>query len=106
MQYFKVPSQMDGKRVFRQLEDGSFERTFTPVRELVRDELYTERELCVSRFPDRKFAGFLERVLQFEVAIQNTQKEGLCLTLFLFFDFPIFLFSYFPQYSSYLNGYS
>lgn len=46
MQYFKVPSQMDGKRVFRQLEDGSFERTFTPVRELVRDELYTERELC------------------------------------------------------------
>ena len=43
MQYFKVPSQMDGKRVFRQLEDGSFERTFTPVRELVRDELYQFR---------------------------------------------------------------
>ena len=45
MKYFKVPSVMDGKRVFRQLDDGSFERTFTPVRELVRDELYTEREL-------------------------------------------------------------
>lgn len=45
MKYFKVPSVMDGKRVFRQLYDGSFERTFTPVRELVRDELYTEREL-------------------------------------------------------------
>jgi hypothetical protein len=37
---------MDGKRVFRQLADGSLERTFTPVRELVRNELYTERELC------------------------------------------------------------
>lgn len=36
---------MDGKRVFRQLSDGSFERTFTPVRELVRGELYTELEL-------------------------------------------------------------
>lgn len=45
MKYFKVPSQMDGKRVFRQLADGTFERTFTPVRELVRDELYTECEL-------------------------------------------------------------
>lgn len=45
MKYFKVPSRMDGKRVFRQLSDGTFERTFTPVRELVRDELYTEKEL-------------------------------------------------------------
>lgn len=45
MQYFKVPSNMDGKRVFRQLANGTFERTFTPVRELVKDELYTEREL-------------------------------------------------------------
>lgn len=46
MKYFQVPSCMDGKRVFRQLSDGSFDRTFTPVRELVRDELYTEKELC------------------------------------------------------------
>ena len=45
MKYFKVPVHMDGKRVFRQLEDGTFERTFTPVRELVRAELYTKREL-------------------------------------------------------------
>ena len=45
MRYFKVPVRMDGKRVFRQLSDGTFERTFTPVRELVREELYTEREL-------------------------------------------------------------
>ena len=45
MKYFRVPEYMDGKRVFRQLVDGTFERTFTPVRELVRDELYTEKEL-------------------------------------------------------------
>ena len=45
MKYFRVPDLMDGKRVFRQLANGTFERTFTPVRELVRDELYTEREL-------------------------------------------------------------
>lgn len=34
MRYFKVPVRMDGKRVFRQLADGSLERTFTPVREI------------------------------------------------------------------------
>lgn len=45
MTYFKVPENLDGKRAFRQLKDGTFERTFTPVRELVRNELYTEREL-------------------------------------------------------------
>lgn len=45
MKYFKVPVHMDGKRVFRRLADGTFERTFTPVRELVKNELYTEREL-------------------------------------------------------------
>lgn len=45
MKYFKVPVHMDGKRVFRQLADGTFEQTFTPVRELVKNELYTEREL-------------------------------------------------------------
>jgi hypothetical protein len=45
MKYFRVPVRMDGKRVFRKLVDGSFERTFTPVRELVRNELYTGTEL-------------------------------------------------------------
>lgn len=47
MTYFKVPENLDGKRAFRQLKDGTFERTFTPVRELVRNELYTERELKI-----------------------------------------------------------
>lgn len=58
MKYLKVPSYLDGKRVFRQLEDGSFERTFTPVRELVKDELYTERELV------RLGLGYLKEKLE------------------------------------------
>lgn len=45
MKYFRVPGHMDGKRVFLQFADGTFKRTFTHVRKLVRDELYTEREL-------------------------------------------------------------
>ena len=45
MKYFQVPLHMDGRRVFRMLANGQRERTLTPVRELVLNELYTEREL-------------------------------------------------------------
>lgn len=89
MQYFKVPSQMDGKRVFRQLEDGSFERTFTPVRELVRDELYTERELC------KLGLGYLKNKLEcIEISRQKVCWFFLFSSVFFLFEW-IFLIKIF-----------
>lgn len=70
MKYFKVPVHMDGKRVFRQLEDGTFERTFTPVRELVHNELYTEREL------NKLGLDYLKE--QLESVDVSRQKIGWC----------------------------
>ena len=41
MKYFKVPVRMDGKKVLREVRRGLYE----PTRELIQNELYTEKEI-------------------------------------------------------------
>ena len=56
MKYFKVPINMDGKNVSKEIRRGLYE----PTRELVQNELYTEKE--VSRLGMDYLKGKLEVV--------------------------------------------
>ena len=56
MKYFKVPINMDGKNVLKEIRRGLYE----PTRELVQNELYTEKE--VSRLGMDYLKGKLEVV--------------------------------------------
>lgn len=56
MKYFKVPVRMDGKKVLREVRRGLYE----PTRELIQNELYTEKEII--RFGMEYLKGKLEVV--------------------------------------------